>query len=90
MTMGRPAKTAQRWYPSLTLATLFVRWNAVDPAVNTILIVVALEGGKFAFEIGLIPEQHLVEQLLPYRSDHSLDEGMRTRHKRQTFDLLYI
>lgn len=57
----------------MALPTLFVRWKALDPAVNTVAVVIDSEGGKLSFKIELIPKQHLVEQILPNRSDDALD-----------------
>ncbi len=74
----------------MALPTLFVRWKALDPAVNTVAVVIDSEGGKLSFKIELTPKQHLVEQILPNRSDDALDEGMRPWLEGHCLDFLDV
>ena len=49
---------------------------ALQRRVRTCRVVVRLELGKLPFQITGSPEQHLVEEFLPYRPDHALHEGV--------------
>ena len=60
----------------LPLSMVLLRWNAVDCAVNPVAVVIGPKAKKLSFEIKLVPEQYLVQQLLPNRSDHAFNEGM--------------
>lgn len=56
---------------------LMLRWDAVDSAAGTVAVVRDPESRELSFEVKLIPEQYLVQQFFPNRSDHAFNEGMR-------------
>ncbi len=67
-----------------------LRWNAVDSAVDAVRVVIDAKDRKLAFEVKLVPEQYLVQQLFTNRSDHAFNEGVRTwreGHSLELFDL---
>jgi hypothetical protein len=37
-------------------------------------IAVNLEFTKFSFQVSAVPEQHMIEEFTPHRSDQALDE----------------
>jgi len=67
-----------------------LRWNAVNSAVDAVPVVINAESRELSFEVKLVPEQYLVQQLLANRSDHPLNEGMRNRNVRNRFHLLNV
>jgi hypothetical protein len=77
--VGHPAKLSQRQFLMVSLSLLLLRWNTIDSAVATVAVVIDPEGRELAFEVKLIPEQCLVQQLLANRPDHAFNEGMRNR-----------
>ncbi len=64
-----------------------LRWNAVDSAVDAVRVVIDAKDRKLAFEVKLVPEQYLVQQFFTNRSDHALNEGVRTWREGHGFDL---
>ena len=67
-----------------------LRWDAVNSAVDAMSVVINPESRELSFEVKLVPEQYLVQQLLANRSDHPLDEGMRKRNVRNRLHLLNV
>jgi len=51
-------------------------------------VVVRLEIGKLPFQVTPIPEQHVIEEFSPRRSDQALHEWVRQRHVRDSLDFL--
>src|ERR1039457_454647 len=75
----------------MLLASLrLLRWNAVNSAVDAVPVVINAESRELSFEVKLVPEQYLVQQLLANRSDHPLNEGMRNRNVRNRLHLLNV
>ena len=56
--------------------------------VNTVAAAIGPKGSMLSFEIKLVPEQYLVQQLFANRSDHVFNEGMGNRGVRNRLDLL--
>ena len=63
----------------LPRSLLLLRWNAVNSAVDTVPVIINPESRELSFEVKLVPEQNLIKQLFPDRSDHAFNEGMRNR-----------
>jgi hypothetical protein len=74
----------------MALSMVLLRWNAVDSAVDTVVVAVDPKGSKLSFEVKMVPEQYVVQQLFASRSDHAFDEGMGNRGVRNRLDLLDI
>ena len=72
------------------MSLLLFRWKAVDSAVGTVAVVIDPESRELSFEVKLVPEQYLVEQLFANRSDHAFNEGMRNWDVRNRLDLLDV
>ena len=58
--------------------------------MGTVAVVIIPESRELSFEVKLVPEQYLVEQLFANRSDHAFNEGMRKRDVRNRLDLLDV
>jgi hypothetical protein len=56
--------------------------------MNTDMVVVLQERVEFSFKIQRLPEEDTVEVFTPYRSNQSLNEGMRNGGIRDGFNLL--
>ena len=67
-----------------------LRRNALNSAVDAVSVVINPESRELSFEVKLVPEQYLVQQLLANRSDHPLNEGMRYRNVRNRLHLLNV
>jgi hypothetical protein len=67
-----------------------VRYGAIEPTMDTLLVVIVLETCELPLEIASRPERHAIEELSPYRPDQSLDEGVRQRYVRHSLDLGHI
>jgi len=68
----------------------FFRRGACDCAMHALEIEVVPERQELAFEVNGVPEQRLVEELSPDRSDEAFDEGMRDGSVGDGLDLLDI
>jgi hypothetical protein len=58
--------------------------------MDTPLVVIGGESIQLSTQVETVPEEGLVEILAPKSSDESLDERMRTRHKRDRLQFLDV
>jgi hypothetical protein len=58
--------------------------------VNTPLAVIGGESIQLAMQVEAVPEECLVEILVPKGSDQSLDERMRARHEGDGLEFLDV
>ena len=74
----------------LNIAADRIRHQSVDRLMNPLLVVVSSEGVKFSLKVGSIPAKEAIKVLTPNRSDQSLNERMRRRRIRDTFDFIDV
>ena len=58
--------------------------------MNPVQVVVAGEDRELPSQVEGVPEERMVKELAPYRSDRSLNEGMRCRYARHGLDFFYF